>query len=206
MGRRETSILLAVALIVAVALSATAGAAGARRHESLERSWGKGGGGASAGRLRSGRRRPGPPGAGAPGGSACLVGSRWRFGRFSYRRSRYRQCTEPGERLRAGSVPLIANSLQNGGRAGGELSAVGMVFAPAARRVRLTFADGSEATIALRRGRVAGLRRFRYAAFLVRGIWCAERVVSEAASGRTLWDSGVDQYRCLDSPRLLPSP
>jgi hypothetical protein len=100
------------------------------------------------------------------------------------------------------SAPLIAASPQAAGEKRGTIGAVGLLFSPAARRVQLSFADGSVASVALRPGRVAGLPRFRYAVFLARGVWCAERVLGEDAAGRTLWDSGVDQYRCLDSPRL----
>jgi hypothetical protein len=81
------------------------------------------------------------------------------------------------------------------------MTAVGMLVAGAVRRVRITFADGTSTTVqaeplgpALRRS--AGLRRLRYAAFSVRGTWCAERVVSLSGRGRVLWDSGTDDLRC----------
>jgi hypothetical protein len=78
-----------------------------------------------------------------------------------------------------------------------------MIFAPQARRLRVTLADGSRRTIHLQRvsrrqARAAQLAPFRYAAFATRGEWCAERLVAEAASGRVLWDSGVDGYACGD--------
>ena len=76
-----------------------------------------------------------------------------------------------------------------------------MIFAPAARRVQVTLAGGRSMTIHLRRlspgsAHDAGLERFRYAAFAVHGAWCVERIVSESATGRVLWDSGVDAYTC----------
>jgi hypothetical protein len=76
-----------------------------------------------------------------------------------------------------------------------------MIFAPAARSARITLADGKAELIHLRSFDPAktpgsGLGHFSYAAFTVPGAWCAERLVSLSAGGKTLWDSGVDDYRC----------
>jgi hypothetical protein len=80
-----------------------------------------------------------------------------------------------------------------------------MIFAPAARRLRVTLAGGESRTIHLAglrasQARRAGLAPFRYAAFAVHGEWCAERLVTQSASGRVLWDSGVDGYECGEAP------
>jgi hypothetical protein len=91
------------------------------------------------------------------------------------------------------------------------MSAVGMIFAPAARRVRVTLAGGKTETIPLRdfdpaQGGAAGLGPFRYAAFAIHGTWCAERLVSLSGSGRTLWDSGIDEYVCGEDGAALCRP
>jgi hypothetical protein len=86
-----------------------------------------------------------------------------------------------------------------------------MVSAPAVRRVRITFRGGSEETIQMQpihseQARRLGLGRFRYAAFAIRGAWCAERLVSLGAAGSVLWDSGLDSYRCGTGgpPHFMP--
>ena len=81
------------------------------------------------------------------------------------------------------------------------MTAVGMLFAPAARKVRITLSDGRQETIQLhrftqRQARSARLNRFEYAAFATRGLWCAERMVSLSATGKVLWDSGTDGFSC----------
>jgi hypothetical protein len=130
-----------------------------------------------------------------------MVGTSWRQGRFNYRRSKYRQCAGNPGRLSSTEPPLIASAAQPGTGPAPALTAIGMVFAPAARRVEITLRDGEQMTVRLHRlnsaqARRAGLVRFRYAAFVVRGTWCAERVVSKDAAGRMLWDSGIDEYLC----------
>lgn len=144
----------------------------------------------SAGRDGAGRggtRRP-----------CLLVGTKWQVGPFDYRRSKFRRCapTPPGG-LSPSEPPLIASGVQPGAGGAPRLTAVGMIFSPAARRVRATFSDGSRETIRLElptplQSQRAGLGRFRYAAFAVRGAWQAERLVSLNAKGRRLWDSGTE--------------
>ena len=87
------------------------------------------------------------------------------------------------------------------------------MFALAAHRLRITFAGGRTETIRLRKldpakAGAAHLRPFRYAAFAIRGTWCAERLVSLGAGGRKLWDSGVDDYRCgaAGAPKFAGPP
>ena len=149
------------------------------------------------------KRPSGPAVAGRLGAwRPCLqVITTRRYGPYNYDRTKYRACTEATSRLRATEQPLIASAMQltRSSRAG--LTTVGMIFAPRARSVRLTFADGSSRTLTLREltqaeARATGLRRLRYAAFVVRGTWCAERVISLSGSGKVLWDSGTDEYDC----------
>jgi hypothetical protein len=133
-------------------------------------------------------------------GPCLIVAASWRSGPLEYRRSSDRECAAASA-LRRSGPPLIAVGAQPSTRAPAKISAVGMLFGLAARRLRITFAGGRTETILLRRldsaqADAAHLRPFRYAAFAIRGEWCAERLVSLSAGGRVLWDSGVDGYRC----------
>jgi hypothetical protein len=148
-------------------------------------------------------RPSGPSGAGRLGAwRPCLqVVTTLRRSPYSYDRTKYRACTAGTDRLRATEPPLIASSTQVTKSSLAGLSTVGMIFAPGARSVRMTFADGSSTTLALREmtqaeARATGLGRLRYAAFQVRGTWCAERLISLSGSGRALWDSGADEVNC----------
>ena len=140
-----------------------------------------------------------------------VVGTILPVSRYSFTRSRYRRCTESSSRLTASEPLVIASGARPGLAGPAKFTAVGMVFAPAARFVRATFVDGSSETIALRslsptQSHSSRLMRFRFAAFAVTGTWCAERLVSLSASGRTLWDTGTDEYPCPlgSAPRLIP--
>ncbi len=145
----------------------------------------------------------GPTEAGSLGAQrpCLLVGAGWRSGALEYHRSRYRECAAGASLSRTGP-PLIAIGAQPSTGAPVRFSAVGMVFPPAARRVRITYGDGSSETVRLlrlpksSRGRASGLGGLRYAAFATHGTWCAERLVSLGAGGKVLWDSGVDEYPC----------
>ena len=146
----------------------------------------------------------GPAGGGGQGTRPCLlVGTTWRLGPYSYRRSQSRQCAG-AEGLSASEAPLVARGVQPGSGGPAKLTAVGMIFAPSARRLRVTLAGGDTRTIHLvkldpARARSVGLAPFRYAAFATHGEWCAERLVTESAGGRVLWDSGTDAYVCGDT-------
>jgi hypothetical protein len=81
------------------------------------------------------------------------------------------------------------------------LTAVGMIFASRVRRVRITYADGTKATIGadtftVGQSNESGLAGLRYAAFSVAGSWCPVRLVSLSGSGRPLWEGEVDKPPC----------
>jgi hypothetical protein len=143
-------------------------------------------------------------------GPCVLVETMWRSGPLEQHRSKYRECGS-GQALSDVSPPLVAMGMQPAGDGSGKMSVVGMISGPAVRRVRITFRGGAEETIQMRpieseQARRLGLGRFRYAAFAIRGVWCAERLVSLGAGGGVLWDSGLDSYRCGagDPPHFLP--
>lgn len=149
------------------------------------------------------KRPDGPAGNGPQGANhpCLLVGTTLELGPLAHLRSKYRMCLGAADRLSATDPPLVASGVQKADASSVEATAVGMIFAPAVSRVRVTYASGGTATISLHKlspgqARDANLHRFRYTAFAVRGLWCAERLVSLDAAGRELWDSGADDYEC----------
>ena len=148
------------------------------------------------------KTREGPTGEGPLGAQLpCLLADvSWQSGALEFHRSRYRQCAPPSPLSRSGP-PLVASGAQPSTGAPVRMSAVGMIFAPGVHRVRVTFGGGRQETIALSKidpaeAAASGVAGLRYAAFAIHGTWCAERLVSESASGKTLWDSGTDGYEC----------
>jgi hypothetical protein len=146
-------------------------------------------------------RRQGSGGQAGAQRPCLLVGTVWELGPFNYRRSRFRACTGPAARLVAAEAPLVATSVQPSSGTTVDMTAVGMIFAPTVRRVQVTLSDGSIQTVHLQQlkrsqARSAHLDRFEFAAFAFRGLWCAERMVSESATGKVLWDSGTDTFSC----------
>jgi hypothetical protein len=150
------------------------------------------------------RRSGGPAEAGAQSvrrEPCLLVGTKWMRSRFSYGRSRYRQCADaPGTPV-ATEAPLVASGVVPSSGPQARLTAVGMIFSSKVRRVRITYAGGSSTTIPASRfspdqsrdGELSGLR---YAAFSVQGPWCPELMASISASGRTLWEGAPEQRSC----------
>jgi hypothetical protein len=132
--------------------------------------------------------------------TCLLADTSWQSGQLEYHRSRYRECV-PISTLSASGPPLVVSGMQPSTGAPPAMSAVGMIFAPAARRVRITLAGGREKSLPLQifdppgKGN-PGPGSFRFVAFAVHGSWCAERLVSQSATGRMLWDSGVAEYAC----------
>lgn len=160
------------------------------------------------------KRPNGPAGAGRQEARrpCLLVGTLWQTSPYSFLRSKNRQCAGASG-LSATDPPLVAGGVQPSSGANAKVTVVGMIFPIAARRLRVTLGDGSRRTIHLERlsggrARGAGLEPFSYAAFAIRGEWCAERLVSENAGGRVLWDSGIDGYTCGSEgpPRFAARP
>jgi hypothetical protein len=136
-------------------------------------------------------------GLGAERHPCLLVGTKKQVGRFNFSAGRYRDCVDSADELTATSAPLIASGTAPSHGRARTPTAVGMIVAPAVHTIRVTLADGSRMSIRPLRltpaqARRAGLRRFRYAAFFVRGLWCPRQLVSRSAPGTTLWDSGAD--------------
>ena len=201
MNYRKTALirLLALASVLALALSAVAaGAAGPASWTPLASG--------SLGAYSWSVKAMGPEASTAPSRPLCLlVDAKLQSGPYSYRRTKYRACADPSTRLTR-STPLIASASQPSDGRPVHITAVGMLLAPGANRVRVTLAGGRTRTIALHKpaptsGAQGGLGRLRYAAFIVHGTWCVERLVTETATGKLLWDSGPDPYPCTASTR-----
>jgi hypothetical protein len=150
------------------------------------------------------RRSGGPAEAGSQSDSrepCLLVGTKWMRSRFSYGRSRYRQCADTPGSPAATEAPLVASGVVPSSGPQPKLTAVGMIFSAKVRRVRIHYADGSVDTIEANElspdqsheGELSGLR---YAAFSVRGPWCPELMASISGSGRTLWEGAPEQRPC----------
>ena len=149
------------------------------------------------------KRQGGEAGAGPQGAQrpCLLVGTTWEISRFSYRRSKYRNCVDPSGRIANSEPPLIATGVQPTNGQSVKMTAVGMIFPASARHARVTLSDGEVTTIDLNPlapadAHAAGLGRLRYAAFAVHGQWCPQRIVSRDGSGRILWDSGPEGFTC----------
>lgn len=149
----------------------------------------------------------GPSGAGAQiSDRPCiLVGAFSRVDQFSFRRSSSRQCVGGADPLTADSPPLIATAAQPSDHRSARVTAIGMIFGAAVRRVQIALDGGQLVTIHLRRmtrngADSAGLDPLRYAAFTVRGAWCLEHLVSLDSTGTALWDSGSGAYPCVAGP------
>ena len=140
-------------------------------------------------------RPSGSAGAGHRAQRPCLqVGTKRERGRYEYERSQYQGCVDRSNRLAATESPLVVAGAQASAGLRVSLTAVGMVAAPAARRVQVTYEDGRQVTIHLQeptptQQQRAGLVHFRYAAFAIPGSWSVERMVTMSASGVVLWDS-----------------
>lgn len=153
----------------------------------------------------------GDPGAGDSNSErpCILVGASSRLNRFSFHRSSSQQCAAISHPLTGTAAPLIATAAQPSDRASTKLTAIGMLFPAAVRRVQITLDGGKLMTIHPHRigrsaAQAAGLHPLRYAAFTVHGAWCLERVVSFDATGNMLWDSGSAEYPCT-APSTQPS-
>ncbi len=150
------------------------------------------------------RRSGGPAEAGSQSDArepCLLVGTKWMRSRFSYGRSRYRQCADTSGSVAATEAPLVASGVVPSSGPRPKLTAVGMIFSAKVHRIRISYADGTTSTIPAtdfsaeesHDGELSGLR---YAAFSVRGPWCPERMASISGSGRTLWEGAPEKRPC----------
>jgi len=95
---------------------------------------------------------------------------------------------------RRGGLWVTASKL-NEARAEAAMTAVAMVFAPRVAYVEATRPGDTVETIKLKRltggqARKSGLKRLRYTAFAIAGLWCVARLESFDRTGQRLWRSG----------------
>jgi hypothetical protein len=129
--------------------------------------------------------------------SCIAIGAITKLGPLSFHRSSYRHCDSLPTRSTTAGSPLVASGVFSGQEKGQELTAVGMIFPSSVRRARVTFSDGSSTLIKAEKldteeARKAALNEYRYAAFSVRGPWCATGLTSISRTGRTLWSGPID--------------
>lgn len=143
-----------------------------------------------------GAERPAPPeGAGPHGGQRpCLYMAKGVQDGGQFLFTSFRLCYGTPGFLMARAEPLIVAGLitESGPN---PIGAVGVAAAQAAQRIEITNVDGARRTIGLHtlnkvQARKVRLMRFSYAAFVLRGRWCVDRLRTLNARGATLWDSG----------------
>lgn len=145
-------------------------------------------------------KAPAPTGVDGARRPCLLVGTKFEFSSYSFRRSRYRSCADATDGIRPKDPPLMASGIQPSAAPRG-LTAVGLLVSPKVRRIWVDLTGGRQMTVHLRQmtpkqARAARIRRYRYAAFVVRGEWCAERMITYDGRGRTLYESGEEGFAC----------
>jgi hypothetical protein len=100
-------------------------------------------------------------------------------------------CTFSQSLTPAGGGLWVTTSEPNQAGTETAMTALAMVFAPAAASVQATLRDGRVETIGLGRlthaqAKAAGLKRLRYAAFATTGAWCVARLESFDRGGHRL--------------------
>jgi hypothetical protein len=201
------------ALLAAVAISALMLSVGSPAQAAKHAPWLKVGSG-SAGSYRwwvQMKRPDGTAGEGRLGAlrPCLLVGTKWVRGPLEFERSRYRVCTEGDAPLRPNGPPLFGASMQpQTGQATG-FTAVGLIVPAGVQRVQAISLSGRVKNVPLRpltaaEASVAHLGHLRFTAFSARGEWCPDRLITRSATGRILWDSGVDPNLCYPAEASLP--
>lgn len=198
-ARLRAALLLALAVVALLALALPSSAGAQSPYEWLGLAGGKVGEFEWSVKVKRPEATP-PTGIDGARRPCLLVGTKWQMGSFSFRRSRYRTCADASDGIRPKAPPLIASGIQPGAAPKG-MTAIGMLVSPAVRRVWVQLSNGRRTTVRLRRmspkqARAARIRRYRYAAFAVRGEWCAERTITYDGRGRPLYDSGPDTVGC----------
>jgi hypothetical protein len=134
-----------------------------------------------------------------------------RHGRFSYDRSKFRDCVVDSPGLTRSAAPLLVGGTHLGGADGLRMTVFGVLAAAGTRQVRVTVSDGLDDThvsarlepIALRASRATDLR---FAAIALPGRHCVERLATKSALGKTLWQSTPGERDCDYSPTPPEGP
>jgi hypothetical protein len=128
-------------------------------------------------------------GKGASAERSCMAASTARFEHGSLDLGGARDCFETPVSRRAKGPPLVLTVEERG------ITVVGTILPPAARKIRVAYANGDSKTIRLRRLKVDEARSvgltpaLRFTAFAVSGSWCGNGLTSLDDSGKTLWSA-----------------
>jgi hypothetical protein len=127
------------------------------------------------------------------GPKPCLsVAITHRHGPFSYDRSRFRDCLFSSASLTRRSQPLLVGGTHLGGVGGSRMTVFGILAPAGARQVRVTVSDGlGDAGLSTRLEPIVlsadRARNLRSAIIALPGRRCVERLATESAGGRVLW-------------------
>jgi hypothetical protein len=115
---------------------------------------------------------------------------------------------EPEFLTATGEPLLVARPILQ--RGGSSAVAVGFAAAPAAKKVELRNSDGTRRIIDLRRlnrfqARKTRMERFSYAAFVLRGRWCIDQLITLNSEGKPLWESAAQRCSAEDQARGNPA-
>jgi hypothetical protein len=135
-------------------------------------------------------------GSGAP--STCLrVAITHRHGRFSYDRSRFRDCGGAPGRSRP---PLLVGGTHLGDAGEPRMTVFGILAPARARAVRVSVSDGAHSeSVAVRLSTIQpseGISGMRFAVVALRGAHCVERLATSGPSGRALWEGPPAEHGC----------
>jgi hypothetical protein len=131
-----------------------------------------------------------------------------RHGPFSYDRSRFHECVLASPGLKRTAPPLVVGGTHLGGD-GSRMTVFGVLAAPGARTVRATVPHGVDAArvstrlepVAFPTSRALGLR---FGLIVLPGTQCPERLVTEDARGKVLWQGTPSEPDCGYPPPVLP--
>jgi hypothetical protein len=136
-----------------------------------------------------------------PGLGLCLsIAISHHHGPFSYDRSTFRDCS-PTSALTRSTSPLLAGGTHLDGAGNSKMTVFAILVAPGARRVLLTVSDTPKTAKVIPglqslppgSNRVGGLR---VAVVAIPGSHCVERLATESASGRALWQGVPAAHSC----------
>lgn len=125
-----------------------------------------------------------------------------RHGPFSFDRSRFHECAGAPPGLTRSAPPLLVGGIHLGGD-GSRMTVYGILASAATRTVRATLSDGlEEARVSARltpvalRARANRARGLRFAAIVLPGRHCVERLAAEGPRGRVLWQGTPTDHAC----------
>lgn len=135
--------------------------------------------------------------AGSGAAQPCLsVAITHRKSRFSYARSRFRDCAPSS--LSRSAQPLLAGGTHLANPGQPSMTVFAVATAPVVSRVRMTVAGSGPTTVPVREPEAIkglhGPKHFGIAVIALHGTACVERLETKSAAGRTLWQGAPNLY------------